>query len=186
IPNIPSPLPPPLLLSQVPTRHGGGPPPSAAAASGSGGGGEKGALCQECGEQPWNYRCPGCSRLTCSLPCVQAHKRRTACSGKRPRTVPVALAQLQLAGGDEPGQGVGPQAARRLRLRLRGTPWRPAAAVALLPRQGRGAPGRPTRRPNLNFPWTMFVTCMCCFCCFSLQFTKRYLWSMYQVACFYR
>uniref|UniRef100_A0A453B063 Box C/D snoRNA protein 1 n=9 Tax=Aegilops tauschii subsp. strangulata TaxID=200361 RepID=A0A453B063_AEGTS len=94
IPNIPSPLPPPLLLSQVPTRHGGGPPPSAAAASGSGGGGEKGALCQECGEQPWNYRCPGCSRLTCSLPCVQAHKRRTACSGKRPRTVPVALAQF--------------------------------------------------------------------------------------------
>ncbi|KAM3336220.1 hypothetical protein ACQJBY_030293 [Aegilops geniculata] len=73
-----------------------GPPPSAAAAaSGSGpGGGEKGAPCQECGEQPWKYRCPGCSRLTCSLPCVQAHKRRTACSGKRPRTVPVPLAHF--------------------------------------------------------------------------------------------
>ncbi|XP_037416071.1 putative box C/D snoRNA protein SPCC613.07 [Triticum dicoccoides] len=70
-----------------------GPPPSAAAASGSGGG-ERGAPCQECGEQPWKYRCPGCSRLTCSLPCVQAHKRRAACSGKRPRTVPVPLAQF--------------------------------------------------------------------------------------------
>ncbi|XP_037425931.1 box C/D snoRNA protein 1-like [Triticum dicoccoides] len=62
------------------------PPPRAAAASGSGGGGEKGAPCQECGEQPWKYRCPGCSRLTCSLPGVQAHKR--------PRTVPVPLAQF--------------------------------------------------------------------------------------------
>ncbi|XP_044978550.1 putative box C/D snoRNA protein SPCC613.07 [Hordeum vulgare subsp. vulgare] len=78
----------------------GEPPPTvAAAASGSGpgdggGGGEKGAPCQECGEQPWKYRCPGCSRLTCSLPCVQAHKRRAACSGKRPRTDPVALAQF--------------------------------------------------------------------------------------------
>lgn len=74
-------------------------PPPSAAASGSGscpgaGGGEKGAPCQECGEQPWKYRCPGCSRLTCSLPCVQAHKRRTACTGKRPRTVPVPLAQF--------------------------------------------------------------------------------------------
>ncbi|KAF7040578.1 hypothetical protein CFC21_050469 [Triticum aestivum] len=81
----------------------GEPPPSAAASAsaacsgsgpGGGGGGEKGAPCQECGEQPWKYRCPGCSRLTCSLPCVQAHKRRTACSGKRPRTVPVPLAQF--------------------------------------------------------------------------------------------
>ncbi|XP_020190247.1 uncharacterized protein [Aegilops tauschii subsp. strangulata] len=71
-----------------------GPPPSATAASGSGGGGEKGTPCQECGDQPWKYRCPGCSRLTCSLPCVQAHKRCTACSGKRPRTVPVPLAQF--------------------------------------------------------------------------------------------
>uniref|UniRef100_A0A8R7PA51 HIT-type domain-containing protein n=1 Tax=Triticum urartu TaxID=4572 RepID=A0A8R7PA51_TRIUA len=70
------------------------PPPSAAAASGSSGGGEKGAPFQECGEQPWKYQCPGCSRLTCSLPGVQAHKRRTACSGKRARTVPVPLAQF--------------------------------------------------------------------------------------------
>ncbi|KAK1670625.1 hypothetical protein QYE76_058784 [Lolium multiflorum] len=74
------------------------PPPSAASSSGTGGGGggggEKGGPCEECGEQPWKYRCPGCSRLTCSLPCVQAHKRRTACSGKRPRTAPVPLSQF--------------------------------------------------------------------------------------------
>ncbi|WVZ67315.1 hypothetical protein U9M48_016411 [Paspalum notatum var. saurae] len=64
------------------------------AASTSGVGGEKGSPCQECGDQPWKYRCPGCARLTCSLPCVQAHKRRTACPGKRPRTDPVPLARF--------------------------------------------------------------------------------------------
>ncbi|KAM0910185.1 hypothetical protein ACQ4PT_014331 [Festuca glaucescens] len=69
------------------------PPPSATSSSGTGGG-EKGGPCEECGEQPWKYRCPGCARLTCSLPCVQAHKRRTACSGKRPRTDPVPLAHF--------------------------------------------------------------------------------------------
>ncbi|CAO1941035.1 unnamed protein product [Urochloa humidicola] len=63
---------------------------SAAAADG----GKKGSPCEECGEQPWKYRCPGCARLTCSLPCVQAHKRRTACTGKRPRTDPVPIAQF--------------------------------------------------------------------------------------------
>ncbi|TKW18989.1 hypothetical protein SEVIR_5G468800v4 [Setaria viridis] len=57
-------------------------------------GGKKGSPCEECGEQAWKYRCPGCARLTCSLPCVQAHKRRTACTGKRPRTDPVPLAQF--------------------------------------------------------------------------------------------
>jgi len=75
------------------------PPPAGSAAanasSTSGGGcGSKGSPCEECGEQPWKYRCPGCGSLTCSLPCVQAHKRRTACTGKRPRTDPVPLARF--------------------------------------------------------------------------------------------
>lgn len=76
------------------------PPPAGSAAanasstSGGGSGGSKGSPCEECGEQPWKYRCPGCGRLTCSLPCVQAHKRRTACTGKRPRTDPVPLARF--------------------------------------------------------------------------------------------
>ncbi|GJN16647.1 hypothetical protein PR202_gb03660 [Eleusine coracana subsp. coracana] len=64
------------------------------ASSSSGGGCKKVSPCEECGEQPWKYRCPGCDRLTCSLPCVQAHKRRTACTGKRPRTAPVPLARF--------------------------------------------------------------------------------------------
>ncbi|KAL6853381.1 hypothetical protein ACP4OV_019410 [Aristida adscensionis] len=66
----------------------------ASSSSGGGGGGKKGSPCEECGEQPWKYRCPGCGRLTCSLPCVQAHKRRTACTGKRPRTDAVPLARF--------------------------------------------------------------------------------------------
>uniref|UniRef100_A0ACD5XEU6 Uncharacterized protein n=1 Tax=Avena sativa TaxID=4498 RepID=A0ACD5XEU6_AVESA len=75
-------------------EQGREPPAQDPPSSGPGGGGEKGAPCEECGEQPWKYRCPGCSRLTCSLPCVQAHKRRTACSGKRARTDPVPLSQF--------------------------------------------------------------------------------------------
>ncbi|KAF8646819.1 hypothetical protein HU200_065618 [Digitaria exilis] len=68
--------------------------PNASSSSGGGGGGKKGSPCEECGDQPWKYRCPGCARLTCSLPCVQAHKRRTACTGKRTRTDPVPIAQF--------------------------------------------------------------------------------------------
>ncbi|KAF8642155.1 hypothetical protein HU200_067415 [Digitaria exilis] len=68
--------------------------PNASSSSSSGSGGKKGSPCEECGEQPWKYRCPGCARLTCSLPCVQAHKRRTACTGKRPRTDPIPIAQF--------------------------------------------------------------------------------------------
>ncbi|XP_062208162.1 uncharacterized protein LOC133909652 [Phragmites australis] len=77
-------------------RGGEQPPPNASSSSvgGGGGSGKKGSPCEECGEQPWKYRCPGCARLTCSLPCVQAHKRRTACTGKRPRTDPVPLARF--------------------------------------------------------------------------------------------
>ncbi|CAO2181537.1 unnamed protein product [Urochloa humidicola] len=67
---------------------------SANASSSSAGGGKKGSPCEECGEQPWKYRCPGCARLPCSLPCVQAHKRCTSCTGKRPRTDPVPIAQF--------------------------------------------------------------------------------------------
>jgi hypothetical protein len=74
--------------------QGGKPPAPDAGGGGGGGESKKGSPCEECGEQPWKYRCPGCSRLTCSLPCVQSHKRRTACTGKRPRTDPVPLANF--------------------------------------------------------------------------------------------
>lgn len=41
------------------------------------------SICQECTQNPWKYRCPCCSILTCSLPCVKSHKQRTNCTGKK-------------------------------------------------------------------------------------------------------
>ncbi|PKA46990.1 hypothetical protein AXF42_Ash011664 [Apostasia shenzhenica] len=43
-------------------------------------------LCEECGLNPWKYRCPGCSIRSCCLACVNSHKKRTDCTGKRNRT----------------------------------------------------------------------------------------------------
>ncbi|KAH6813012.1 hypothetical protein C2S51_022030 [Perilla frutescens var. frutescens] len=49
-------------------------------------------LCEECNIEASKYKCPGCSLRTCSLTCVNSHKQRTACSGKRPLTnfVPIS------------------------------------------------------------------------------------------------
>ncbi|RWW24342.1 hypothetical protein GW17_00011373 [Ensete ventricosum] len=55
---------------------------------------KKSSLCEECGSNPWKYRCPGCSILTCSLPCVKSHKERTSCTGKRNRTEFVRLSHF--------------------------------------------------------------------------------------------
>ena len=37
------------------------------------------------------YRCPGCSRLTCSLKCCKEHKKKYNCTGKRDRTSFVSM-----------------------------------------------------------------------------------------------
>ncbi|KAF5189523.1 Box C/D snoRNA protein [Thalictrum thalictroides] len=52
------------------------------------------SLCEECSINPSKYRCPGCSIRSCSLACVNSHKTRTCCSGKRPRTQFVPLSQF--------------------------------------------------------------------------------------------
>ncbi|KAG0494449.1 hypothetical protein HPP92_005443 [Vanilla planifolia] len=52
------------------------------------------SICNECGSNPWKYRCPGCSIRTCSLPCVNSHKRRSGCTGKRNRAEFVPLSQF--------------------------------------------------------------------------------------------
>lgn len=52
------------------------------------------SLCDECGSNPWKYRCPGCSIRSCSLPCVNSHKKRTSCTGKRRLTESVPLSQF--------------------------------------------------------------------------------------------
>ncbi|GER45178.1 HIT-type Zinc finger family protein [Striga asiatica] len=43
---------------------------------------------------PSKYKCPGCSLRSCSLPCVNSHKKRTASTGKRPVTSFVPIAQF--------------------------------------------------------------------------------------------
>mgnify|MGYP001111843740 CR=1 FL=1 len=49
------------------------------------------ALCSVCTTAPWKYRCPGCQQVTCSLACVKAHKAKTGCDGRRPRTAFVGV-----------------------------------------------------------------------------------------------
>ncbi|PIN15587.1 hypothetical protein CDL12_11760 [Handroanthus impetiginosus] len=51
-------------------------------------------LCEECKINPSKYKCPGCSLRSCSLPCVNSHKQRTACAGKRPVTNFVPISQF--------------------------------------------------------------------------------------------
>ncbi|KAF8044265.1 hypothetical protein BT93_A2300 [Corymbia citriodora subsp. variegata] len=51
-------------------------------------------LCQECEKNPSKYKCPACAFRSCSLPCVNAHKHRTGCSGKRNQTEFVPLSQF--------------------------------------------------------------------------------------------
>ncbi|KAL9237243.1 hypothetical protein vseg_011818 [Gypsophila vaccaria] len=51
-------------------------------------------LCEECKVEKFKYKCPGCSRKTCSLVCVNSHKKTYACSGKRDLTTFVPLSQF--------------------------------------------------------------------------------------------
>jgi len=48
------------------------------------------ALCEICYAFEAKYRCPACERRTCSVECVRRHKEQYDCTGKRPRTEPVA------------------------------------------------------------------------------------------------
>ncbi|KAI3932732.1 hypothetical protein MKW92_027998 [Papaver armeniacum] len=55
---------------------------------------ESSSMCEECKENPWKYKCPGCLIRSCSLPCVKSHKQRTSCTGKRPRDEIIPLSQF--------------------------------------------------------------------------------------------
>ncbi|XP_022756736.1 putative box C/D snoRNA protein SPCC613.07 [Durio zibethinus] len=50
--------------------------------------------CEECKKKASKYKCPGCCLRTCSLPCVNAHKRRTGCNGRRNITCFVPLSHF--------------------------------------------------------------------------------------------
>jgi hypothetical protein len=43
----------------------------------------KGRPCDTCGNEDAKYTCPSCQWLSCSLPCVQHHKKELNCTGKR-------------------------------------------------------------------------------------------------------
>ena len=44
--------------------------------------------------KPYKYRCPRCSALTCSLPCIKRHKQWAQCNGLRDPTVYVKQKDL--------------------------------------------------------------------------------------------
>lgn len=49
------------------------------------------AKCDMCGQAASRYKCPGCGKKTCSLPCVKNHKQEGSCDGIRKKSefVPV-------------------------------------------------------------------------------------------------
>jgi len=49
------------------------------------------AICAECHTHPSKYKCPRCSRPTCSLACSKSHKATTGCSGERDKTKKILL-----------------------------------------------------------------------------------------------
>lgn len=51
-------------------------------------------LCEECSLKAFKYKCPACSRRTCCLPCVNSHKHRLGCTGKRDSTQFIPLSQF--------------------------------------------------------------------------------------------
>ncbi|XVE84624.1 hypothetical protein DITRI_Ditri17bG0027600 [Diplodiscus trichospermus] len=51
-------------------------------------------ICEECKQNASKYKCPGCSLRTCSLLCVNAHKHRTGCNGRRNATCFVPLSHF--------------------------------------------------------------------------------------------
>ncbi|KAL6560446.1 hypothetical protein OROGR_004005 [Orobanche gracilis] len=51
-------------------------------------------LCEECKTNSSKYKCPGCSVRSCSLPCVNSHKKRTACTGKKTITSSIPISQF--------------------------------------------------------------------------------------------
>ncbi|KAG9343199.1 hypothetical protein JZ751_014178 [Albula glossodonta] len=52
------------------------------------------ANCDTCGTEEARYRCPGCSKHSCSLPCVKKHKSDFGCSGVRDKTAFVPLSKF--------------------------------------------------------------------------------------------
>ncbi|KAK0634964.1 hypothetical protein B0T17DRAFT_586615 [Bombardia bombarda] len=55
-------------------------------------------LCSICYAEP-KYKCPRCGARTCSVTCIQKHKKRRNCDGQRDPTAFVPVTQLRTAAG---------------------------------------------------------------------------------------
>ncbi|XP_052856091.1 box C/D snoRNA protein 1 [Drosophila gunungcola] len=51
-------------------------------------------MCEVCAATEARYACPKCEVKTCSLPCVQIHKKELSCDGQRDRTKFVPLSEM--------------------------------------------------------------------------------------------
>ncbi|XP_017045727.1 box C/D snoRNA protein 1 [Drosophila ficusphila] len=51
-------------------------------------------MCEVCAAKEARYACPKCEVKTCSLPCVQIHKKELSCDGQRDRTKFVPLNEM--------------------------------------------------------------------------------------------
>ncbi|XP_039500355.1 box C/D snoRNA protein 1 [Drosophila santomea] len=51
-------------------------------------------MCEVCAAKEARYACPKCEVKTCSLPCVQIHKKELSCDGQRDRTKFVPLSEM--------------------------------------------------------------------------------------------
>ncbi|KAH8383869.1 hypothetical protein KR009_010932 [Drosophila setifemur] len=51
-------------------------------------------MCEVCADKEARYACPKCEVKTCSLPCVQIHKKELQCDGQRDRTKFVPLSEM--------------------------------------------------------------------------------------------
>ncbi|KAH8415369.1 hypothetical protein KR222_005518, partial [Zaprionus bogoriensis] len=51
-------------------------------------------MCEVCAKMAARYACPKCEVKTCSLPCVQIHKRELSCDGVRDRTKYLPLSEM--------------------------------------------------------------------------------------------
>ena len=77
----------PITLSAVPLLTGaGGKDNSPTSDDGAPKASDPLLMCSVCEKVVRKYCCPGCGIMTCSLLCVQQHKRSTGCNGRRDRT----------------------------------------------------------------------------------------------------
>uniref|UniRef100_A0A8D0KH81 Box C/D snoRNA protein 1 n=1 Tax=Salvator merianae TaxID=96440 RepID=A0A8D0KH81_SALMN len=50
--------------------------------------------CEVCDTEEAKYRCPGCLKYSCSLPCVKKHKTASNCNGVREKTAYVSVTEF--------------------------------------------------------------------------------------------